>query len=801
MNISYRWLRALAPGITEPPHELAHRLAMLGAPVDEVVELGAGLEDVVVARVEAVRPHPNADRLRLCTVDAGGGEALQVVCGAPNVEPGRYYPFAAVGATLPGGIAIRKAKLRGELSEGMLCSARELGLGRDHTGLLTLHGEWEPGTRLVAALGLDDVRLVVDVTANRPDLLSHVGVAREVAPGGAADVRLPVFPNAAAVELAIAAAGSSGETAGVRVSIDDSDACPRYMGAVVRGLRVAPSPEWLSARLRAVGLRPINNVVDATNYVLYELGQPLHAFDLARLGDTVRIRRAAAGERIRTLDGVDRVLEAGMLVIADSQRPVALAGVMGGEETEVSEQTRDVFLECALFDPRVTRRTARALGLSTDASYRFERGVDPDGLPRALRRVVELILAVAGGTVDGEAIDLYPRPLERGVVELRPARVAHVLGIALPPDEIAAHLATIGFEVTREAEDEAALLRVRVPGYRPDVTREIDLIEEVARRIGYDAFPEELLPLRPSSVSHDVLVPVVARLRERFTGLGFLEARTVAFAPAAAGRVPLLNPLSAEESHLRDSLVPGLLRRLEHNWAHGTRDVRLFEIGTVFLPGGPSGVVREELRVAAVFTGARRPPHWGGEAEAWDVWDLKAVLGELASDLGARPPLPGDPPTLLALTADGSRFVLRLDDEVLGGGGRAATDSVDAPAWAGAVWLLEARVPATAAARPTPVYRPLPEQPAVERDLALIVPIDVAAAEVAAAIGEAAGALLEALQPFDVYTGKGVPDGARSIAWRLRFRAPDRTLTDAEVDAVVARVLGVLEERLGVRRR
>jgi phenylalanyl-tRNA synthetase beta chain len=799
MNISYRWLQALAPGITDTPEELAHRLAMLGAPVDEVVHLGAGIRDVIIARVEEVRQHPNADRLRLCTVNAGGAEPFQVVCGAPNVEAGAYYPFAPIGASLPGGLEIRKAKLRGEVSQGMLCSARELGLGRDHAGLMALAGEWEPGTGFVDALDLDDARLVVDVTANRPDLLSHLGVAREVAPGGAAAITLPRIVGGSEARLDIRQVGASGETAGVRVAIDDVSGCPRYLGAVIRGVRVGPSPEWLASRLRATGLRPINNVVDATNYVLLELGQPLHAFDLHRLGGEVRIRRAADSERIRTLDGVERTLAPYMLVIADAQHPVAVAGVMGGEDSEVGEGTTDIFLECALFEPRSVRKTARALGLSTDASYRFERGVDPEVQPLALRRVVEIILATAGGEVAGEATDLYPETIQPRQVTLRPERVVRLLGVPVPVETAVERLEQIGFRVDAQSDP----LVVTVPGFRPDVHREIDVVEELARRIGYEAFPEELLPFRPSRVPEDALLPVGRRLRERFQALGFLEARTVGFAPAAEGRVPLLNPLSAEESHLRDSLVPGLLRRVEHNWAHGTRDVRLFEIGTVFLPAGPEQLLREEVRVAAAFTGARQPAHWTGTGrdEALDVWDLKDTLEQVAGALGGSHVAHDEPSWMAALTAPGTRLLLRRGEQEVGGGGRAGESAIDAPAWAGAVWVLEARLSASGDAVAETRYRPIPEFPATERDLALLTPSGVDTARVAVVIREAAGPLLETLQVFDVYEGAGLPEGARSVAWRLRFRAEDRTLTDAEVDPAVTRVLRALEENLGVRRR
>jgi phenylalanyl-tRNA synthetase beta chain len=598
MNVSYRWLKALAPGIQGSAEEIAHRLALLGAPVDELTDLGAGIGDVVIARVEEVRPHPNADRLRVTRVNAGG-ELVQVVCGAPNVEAGGLYPFAPVGATLPGGINIGKAKLRGEVSEGMLCSARELGLGRDHAGLMTLHGDFAPGTRFVDALGLDDFRLLIDVTPNRGELLSHVGVARELAPGGEAGVELPVFPNARKVRMNTRAGRLQCDAGGVSVRIEDEAGCPRYMGALVRGVRVAPSPEWLATRLRAVGLRPINNIVDATNYVLFELGQPLHAFDLAKLrGGEVVIRRAHEGESLTTLDGTDRALLAGDLVIADAEGAVAIAGVMGGANSEVDDATTDIFIECALFEPKSVRRTRSRLVLSTDASYRFERGVDPEGQPVALQRVVELIVAVAGGEA-AEAVDLNPHPWERRAIALRPERVKRVLGTSVQPPEIKTLLEEIGFEVNASWP-----LRVLVPGFRGDVEEEIDLIEEIARRRGYDSFPDELAPFRPSTVPEAPVVEVERRFAERFAAWGFLEARTTGFVPESAGEVRVLNPLSAEEGFLRSALVPGLLRRVEHNFAHGVRDVRLFEIGSAFSAVADGGMPREERRIAAAFSGA-----------------------------------------------------------------------------------------------------------------------------------------------------------------------------------------------------
>jgi phenylalanyl-tRNA synthetase beta chain len=794
MNVSCNWLRSLAPALTGSPSELADRLGMLGAPVDELVDLAVGLEAVVIARVTEVRPHPNADRLRLCIVDAGGAP-LQVVCGAPNVETGGFYPFVPVGATLPGGVEIRKARLRGETSEGMLCSPRELGLGRDHSGLMTLSGRWEPGTSFVRQVGLDDVRLVLDVTPNRPDLLSHLGVARELAPQGVADLRLEPFDDSsAAVEIVAGERELSG--GGIQVTIHDGGDCPRYMAAIVEGIRIGQSPEWLATRLRAVGVRPINNVVDATNYVLHELGQPLHAFDLDRLGGPeIRVRRAGRGETLRTLDGIERVLDDAVLVIADARRPVALAGIMGGEESEVTEVTTRILVECALFDPRVVRQTARGLGLATDASHRFERGVDPEEQPRALRRVIDLLVAVAGGNPVAPALDLRPAPPSATRVSLRLSRVHQLLGVRMDRAEVAELLEPIGFQLEGAGEP----VRVEVPAFRPDVTREVDVVEEIARRRGYDSFDAKLSHFRPGVVGTDPLVELVGSLHRLLGRWGFLEARTAAFAPAGPSRVGLLNPLSSEESHLRDELTEGLLRRVEHNWAHGVRAIRLYEIGTIF-QRSESAVPGEETRIAAVFTGPSRQPHWTAPAPPWDAWDLKGLMAEVGELLGAWvEPFGGAEARSDGEPAEG--FVFRsAAGERIGSGSRVPSQRLDAPAWAGDVWSFEVRLEPRGL-RDVRHYQPLPSFPASDRDLALVVPPGVEAEAVEAIIRRGAGPILEEVGPFDSYAGKGIPPGARSIAWRLRFRHPDRTLTDAEIEAAVQRVLAGLATGLNVHRR
>src|SRR5690348_2039331 len=512
MNVSRRWLEAL---LDQPldAKETADRLSNLCAPVDGIVPLHHDLGDVLIAHVLEVQKHPNADRLSLCKVDAGGPEGpVEVVCGAPNVTAGKTYPYAPVGATLPGGVKLERRKIRGVTSNGMLCSARELGLGQDHDGILELDTAAAPGTRFLDAVPIADHQIILDVTANRPDLLGHRGVARELAAALGGRIKLPLIPGGTPVTAApVRLAAQSGEVDGVKVRLEDAEGAPRYIVAVIRGVKVGASPAWLADRLRAAGQRPINNVVDATNYVLLELNQPLHAFDLAQLrGATVVVRRAGAGERIVTLDGVTRTLTPDMTAICDAERPTIVAGVMGSAESEVTEATTDLVLECAYFQPTRIRRTRRALGLSSEASYRYERGIDLHAMPDAARRAIELIIAVAGGTLRQPPLDLWPTPEQPRAVFLRPERVGRLLGVDVTRAEIEKLLSSVGFVVMPKD----GRLAVQVPGWRPDVVAEVDLIEEVARLKGFDTFPDELRPYRPGTVPDAPIEQVKANVRK-----------------------------------------------------------------------------------------------------------------------------------------------------------------------------------------------------------------------------------------------------------------------------------------------
>ena len=826
MNISFNWIDELAGlrGDLRDPSALAEHLTLIAAAWEKIETVGEGLDGIVAARVLEAVPHPNADRLTLCRVDRGDGEALDVVCGAPVIETGGLYPHVAPGVRLPGGFRIESRKIRGETSHGMLCSEAELRLGRDKGGIMRLGDGLEPGTPLGAALGLPDTRITLDLNPNRVDLACHMGVAREVseslAPREFGGGRWsPEWRDGAEVA----------EGAGVTVRIEDLERCPRYMAAIVRGVRVGPSPAWLAGRLLAVGARPISNVVDATNYVLLERNQPLHAFDLARLaGPEIRVRAAAAGEPLTTLDGDQHELTRAQTVIADRDRPVALAGVMGGLDSEVTGETVDVLVECAAFDPAGVRRTRSPAGLSTDASYRFERGIDVYAQEEALIRCVELILATAGGEAEAVAIRVGPPPPPVEPIDLRVARVDQVLGFGLGRPEIVRALQPIGFEPVAASGSDgrgdgaADRVRVSVPGWRADdVRREIDLVEEVVRRVGYDAAPGQDRRVRLSVVPQDARVAKADRARRVLTRRGLLEARSLSFMPrdfrGNRAIVSVPNPLSAEESGLRAAMVPVLLRRLELNYARGNRDVRLFEVGPVFGhargPAGESGPVEgfvEVDRIAAIFTGARRPDHWTGPSLDFDLWDLKEMAEVLASQLcGAELDVSADagdgidatvePPLVGPWLAEGG-FRAMKDGRVIGVAGAVRQGHIDAPPWAAAVFALEFDLEAVGARAVVP-YRRTSSFPAVRRDLSMTLPRHVSAAAIEGAVREVASDLLREVRLFDVYSGEEIEGGRLGLAWRFRFRAPDRTLTDEEVESEMSALAAALEERFDAKIR
>ena len=603
------------------------------------------------------------------------------------------------------------------------------------------------------------------------------------------------------------------------VRVADRALAPRYMGVVVRGVKVAPSPEWLAARMQSVGVRSINNIVDATNYVLHELGQPIHAFDLAKLGgNEVIVRPGRKGETLVTLDGTTRKLDERITVIADATTAHAVAGVMGGRDSEVTDSTTDLFVEVAIFDPRHTRAARRALGLSTDASYRFERTIDPELPPAALQRVVEIITALAGGTVDGAPIDLYPEPRAIAPVILRVARVGRLLGEAVPVAEIAKLLTAIGFTVAMRAGTEMLAgdeeLTVTPPSWRGDVVDEIDLVEEVARLVGYDRFPDELRSVRPSAVPTPREWTLAAALRDALVAAGLYEVRPMPFVRGTeegTGFVRVLNPLAENEAYLRRDVLDTLARRAEYNLTRMQGDVRLFEIGNVFA-SRTGKLPREETRVGALVMGARRPPHFTeSKPPAFDEWDAKG-LAETIAEVA----YPGARVELLAGKTNGVLWEIAVEGASRGTVTRVA---LDAPVWASPAFGVElslGEVVSDAVAVPgrnahaqagkaeevrVREYRPIPTTPATEFDLALLVPDGVSAGAVEAVLRRGAGELLESITLFDEYRGKGVEQGVRSLAWRLTLRHPERTLRDKEVEGRRDKLLKTLEHELGIRQR
>jgi phenylalanyl-tRNA synthetase beta chain len=802
MNASYEWLRAFVP-FKLSPSELRDLLTSRCATVEDVVSLREDLRDIVIGRVvEAVR-HPNSDHLWLTKVDAGEGTLREVVCGAANVAANTLYPFAPVGAVLPGGMKIEKRKIRGETSEGMLCSAKELGLGQDHEGIMALSLVAEPGTKFLDAMPIGDTRLVIDVLPNRPDLLSHEGLAREIAAATGGTVNRPkIAEQRPFVIQTHTVKATSGKVGDVTVRLEDTDGCMRYAGAVIAGLKVGPSPDWLVQRLQSVGARSINNVVDATNYMLLGFGQPMHAFDLEKLArSTIVVRKTRGEELIKTLDGVDRTLPPGAVVIGDAERAQAIAGIIGGSGSEVSEDTTEIFLEVAAFNPARIRAMRRKLGISTDASYRFERGVDVDAIPGLVDYAVRLILSVAGGIPRGNPIDLYPLPKRPPPISLKLVRVARILGEPVEAPEVERNLRTVGFRIAPEAKD---VLKVSPPSWRHDVHADVDLAEEIARLRGYDSFSSELRPFRASAVPDSPLVAVTKRVQDTLVGAGLNEIRPMPFVAGGKGAtVRVTNPLAEDEAFLRGDLLTTLIARAEYNLARMQGNVRLFEIGTAFFAGegaaalpGPkkAALPREEMHVAALVMGQRHPTHFTTPvAENYDEWDLKYladIVAAAAFPSSAVKLIPGSGDTLWEVSVDGEAV------------GSARRLTLDAPVWAKPAFGLEINLEALEQGRGgARTYRAIPVTPRAQVDLALLAPTKVTAAQIEAVIRKEAGELLETLTLFDEFTGQGIPEGSRSLAWALTFRHPERTLKDQEVQGRTSKIVQALEGELGVRQR
>jgi phenylalanyl-tRNA synthetase beta chain len=778
VKVLLSWLNDLAP-LGDDVEHLAAAMNELGLAVDGIEWFGAPAPGIVTAKVLETKRHPQAERVHEVFVDTGDGQRRHVWCGAFNMTAGDVVPLATIGATMPDGREIGPRQILGVASEGMLCSPYELGLGEDHSGILVLAPDTPIGRPIYEVLGVtEDVVFDLDVTRNRPDAHGHLGVARDLAAHEGVAL-LPPGP-------ALAAGGPERRAS---VEIVDPDLCGRFVSIVLSGVVVQPSAPWMAERLTRAGMRPISNVVDVSNYVMLELNEPNHAYDLETLGGGgFRIRRARDGETLVTLDGVERTLTSDDLLICDAEdRPIGIAGVMGGAHTEIGDGTTTVALEMAWFDPSAVSATASRLGLRSEASARFERGRDPYGIDRAVARFVELLretcpdLVVHDGAVDARG----QLPPEVRPVRVRPDRVNAILGAALTPEEMGAKLNPIGF-TSRLAAD--GLLDVDIPSWRPDSEAEIDVIEEIARHVGYETLGRTV----PKSTVFGRLSAIQARrrtLRQVLYGLGISEAMPNPFlAPgdlARAGLEPaglnIANPLVTEESVLRTSLRPGLFKALAYNASHRNEEVSLFELGHTYRPAEMP--LPDEREVLAVALAGREGPA------------AVPVLDELAAglDLRGRLTLHQAVPASLPGMHPGRAATVLADGTDVGVVGEVDPGALEAYGIPGRVAWLELDLSVVLALEPEiPQWRPVSRYPSSDIDLAFVVPDDVVAAKVQSAIAAAAGQLLAGLTLFDVYRGPGIDDGHRSLAYRLRLQAPDRTLTDAEVGAVRERVIAAV---------
>lgn len=762
MKISLNWLRDFID-CTLPAPELETLLRRAGLEVASIGGRGVSIDKVVVAEILESTQHPNADRLSVCKVNDGTAHPRQIVCGAKNYKVGDKVPLALPGAVLPGDFKIKPGKLRGVESEGMMCSAKELRLAEDAQGLLILPPASVPGTPLKELFPAETL-LELEITPNRPDWLSHLGVAREVAAftGGQVKNPNPALPNATEPSPALIA--------------DPADKTTFYTLRKISGIKVGPSPQWLADRLAAVGLRPINNVVDVTNYILFELGQPLHAFDAAKVSGSLRVRPATEGENFQALDGKTYQLPAGSLVIADDSGPAALAGVMGGESTGVTESTTEILLESAYFDPARVRRASRTLGLFSDSSYRFERGIDPEGVTTASARAVELILELAGGSAS-ETLQTAGELPPRHQVALRHDRVRSLLGFEIPDSEIDTALTRVGLKSLGGSKWE-------IPGYRREITREADLIEEVARVVGIEKIPSRTAGTFSPGSDADAAYDFAMELRRRLAGMGFHEARTGTLVPNAGtqdfgGSVELKNPFGDDQSRLRNSLVPGLLAAIRRNIDQGAKSIPLFEVGRIFTPAG------EGERLAIAATGERQTPDWRGEpTRPWDIFDL---LGAIKNLTGAETQPLANPPAPF-----GAAVEILISGKKIGTAGQlhpgtarelGATHPVLAAEFDLAAWRPLAPRNATTT--------PLAKFPGSARDIAFTAPLLLPYGEVRAAIASLNEPLLESIALFDLFTdpkGEKIPADKKSLAVSLVFRSPERTLTAEEVQAATDRI-------------
>jgi phenylalanyl-tRNA synthetase beta chain len=798
MIVTYNWLKDFVD-FDLSSDALADLLTMIGLEVEGVRPVGADLDDVVVAIVREKLQHPNADKLSLCQVD-NGKEILSIVCGAQNFKEGDTVALAQIGAVLPGDFRIKRSKIRGCESFGMLCSEKELGLAEESDGIMVLPAGLSLGTPVFDALGMKDVIFEVGLTPNRADCLSVIGIAREIAAVLGKTVNYPSYEfteNGPAIE----------DVATIR--IDDPDLCPRYMARYITGCTIGPSPAWMVTRLNAVGIRSINNVVDSTNYVLLEYGHPLHAFDYRLLaGGTVVVRRAGEGERFVTLDGQERVLTHDDLTIRDAEKAIALAGIMGGENSEISDSTTDILLESAYFAPSAIRRTAKRLGMHTEASHRFERGADVSILSCALDRAASLMAELAGGKIASGTIDVYPAPLQPRMIPIRLDRIERILGVEISADAVRNIFHNLEFTVECP---EPGVFNVTVPTFRVDLEREIDLVEEVARLNGYENIPVTMPKVRTFSDRPSRHQALERKLRDLFVAQGLSEVITYSFInPLLYDKILLdendprrktinvLNPLTEDQSVMRTTLLPGLLETTARNVSFRQMNVQIFEMRRVYLPTDNAELPLEPVYAAGILTGLRDPECWSRNRDPLDFYDVKGMLENLFETVGIS--MVGfEARELDAYYHPGKACSVYAGNLRIGSFGELHPTvqenfTIEKPLY---FFELDFEKLVSLSSDVISVSAP-PRFPDTFRDIAMLVQDDTETGAVLECIRGNKIKEIENVELFDLYKGKGIPEGHKSIAVRVRYRSAERTLTDEEVNRLHERVVKNLLSKINV---